>query len=183
MIGAYPTAHQQSSRSLWTHNDIRRRHVHPIILLRLFHCIPLCSPLGSTHHQIGKSSAVTSWKLADVKEASTPSTNVAHLYTLDHVLQSIFHYLFYYNYWYLIPHDGRRNANSQAQQDLINLAASRNEIIDPTTQETAGMDELRKALAGEIWRREKVYAGWTLVGGFFLKVGLHNRALAIGADW
>ena len=32
------------------------------------------------------------------------------------------------------------------------------------------MDELRKALAGDIWRDEKVFAGWALVIGFFLKV-------------
>lgn len=94
---------------------------------------------------------------------------MAHLYTLDHLVQSLFHYLFYLDYWYNVPHDGRRTANSQAQQDLINLAASRGEIIDPATQETPGMDELRKALAGDIWRTEKVYAGWTLVFGFFLK--------------
>lgn len=95
---------------------------------------------------------------------------MAHLYTLDHLVQSFFHYVFYLSYWYAVPHDGRRTANSQAQQDLINLAASRKEIIDPATQETAGMDELRKALAGEIWRTEKVFAGWTLIFGFLLKV-------------
>ncbi|KAK1924417.1 Inositolphosphorylceramide synthase subunit Kei1-domain-containing protein [Papiliotrema laurentii] len=111
------------------------------------------------------------WALRIVKsESASTTTTVAHLYTLDHLVQSLFHYLFYLDYWYNVPHDGRRTANSQAQQDLINLAASRGEIIDPATQETPGMDELRKALAGDIWRTEKVYAGWTLVFGFFLKV-------------
>lgn len=108
---------------------------------------------------------------ADRQEAANPTTTVAHLYTLDHCIQSLFHYLFYYTYWFVTPHDGRRTANSQAQQDLINLAASRGEIVDPATQETAGMDELRKALAGDIWQAEKVFAGWTIVAGFFLKVG------------
>lgn len=127
--------------------------------------------MGTTHNQIGATPpSLLNLVLTDAQESSTPSTTVAHLYTLDHLLQTLFHYLFYLDYWYNIPHDGRRNANSQAQQDLINLAASRNEIIDPATQETAGMDELRKALAGEIWRTEKVFAGWTLVVGFFVKV-------------
>jgi hypothetical protein len=109
------------------------------------------------------------------QEAANPTTRVAHLYTLDHLVQSVFHYLFYYTYWFITPHDGRRTANSQAQQDLINLAASRGEIIDPATQETPGMDELRKALAGDIWKAEKVFAGWTLIAGFFLKVSRWSR--------
>lgn len=81
----------------------------------------------------------------------------------------MFHYLFFLNYWYDIPHDGRRTANSQAQQDLINLAASRGEI--PTPTETTDQDDAtRVALAEGIWTEEKVYAGWALIFGWLLKV-------------
>jgi len=111
------------------------------------------------------------WALQVVKsETSTPTILVAHLYTLDHLIQTLFHFVFYEHYWYGIPHDGRRTANSQAQLDLINLAASRGEILDPSSQDSEGLDELRAALAGEIWSKEKVYAVWILIGGFFLKM-------------
>ena len=95
---------------------------------------------------------------------------MAHLYTLDHFLLTAFHYLFYRHYWYVQPHDGRRITNSQAQQDLINLAVSRGEIEDPTLNDAEGMDELRAALAGEIWQTERVQAVWTLVASWALKV-------------
>jgi hypothetical protein len=70
----------------------------------------------------------------------------------------------------LIPHDGKRVSNSPAQQDLIDLAVLRGEIGDPSLEVSEGLDELRAALAGEIWRKEKVYAVWVLVAGFLLKV-------------
>ncbi|WWC94000.1 hypothetical protein V866_000838 [Kwoniella sp. B9012] len=112
------------------------------------------------------------WGLKVVKsESASPTLLLSHLYTFDHIILTIFHYVFYLNYWYVIPHDGRRTANSQAQQDIIELALSRGEISQPSTdQENEGLDELRAALAGEIWEREKVFAGWTLVVGWLIKI-------------
>ncbi|WWC89510.1 uncharacterized protein L201_004434 [Kwoniella dendrophila CBS 6074] len=113
------------------------------------------------------------WGLKVVKSESAKSTLfLSHLYSLDHLVLTIFHYLFYLNYWYNIPHDGKRISNSQAQQDLINLALSRNEITQPSNSGTSteALDELRSALAGEIWEREKVFAGWTLIIGWLLKI-------------
>lgn len=105
------------------------------------------------------------------KESAKPTLLVSHLYTLDHAILSFAHYLFFNIYWYEIPHDGRRTANSQAQIDLINLAASRGEIPAPGSEGAMeGQNELRVALAEEIWRDEKVYAGWALVFGWLLKV-------------
>lgn len=107
------------------------------------------------------------------QESAKPTLLVSHLYTLDHAILTLAHYLFFEVYWYQIPHDGRRTANSQAQIDLINLAASRGEIPPPNSEEGGGMDganELRIALAQDIWRDEKVYAGWALVFGWLLKV-------------
>ena len=106
-------------------------------------------------------------------QESTKSTLlVAHFFFLDHAIQSFFHTLFFRHYWYVVPHDGRRTANSQAQLDLINLAASRGEIPQPNEHQTEGADDLRAALAGEIWRAEKPFAIWVLVFGFFIKVRL-----------
>lgn len=85
----------------------------------------------------------------------------------------MFHYIFFLRYWYELPHDGRRTANSQAQMDLINLAASRGEI--PTPTETTDQDDAtRVALAEGIWTEEKVYAGWALIFGWLLKVSPHQ---------
>ncbi|EIW65733.1 hypothetical protein M231_04271 [Tremella mesenterica] len=112
------------------------------------------------------------WALRIVKsETAVPTLLISHLYTIDHAILTIFHYLFYQHYWYSVPHDGRRVSNSQAQQDLINLAASRGEIEDPAlTQDDPATEELRAALAGEIWQTEKVFAGWTLIAGWLLKI-------------
>ncbi|WWC70402.1 uncharacterized protein I206_104352 [Kwoniella pini CBS 10737] len=113
------------------------------------------------------------WGLKVVKsESASPTLLLSHLYTLDHILLTIFHYIFYLHYWYVVPHDGRRTANSQAQQDLINLALSRGEITQPSGENdnNEGLSELRAALAGEIWEREKVFAGWTLIAGWLLKI-------------
>jgi hypothetical protein len=100
------------------------------------------------------------------------------LFVLDHLIQSFFHFIFYQHYWYVIPHDGRRILNSQAQQDLVDLAVSRGEIPDPASgKDTPGADDVRKALAGEIWSQEKVFAGWTLFFGFLLKASPKLRSM------
>ncbi|OCF36701.1 hypothetical protein I317_02998 [Kwoniella heveanensis CBS 569] len=112
------------------------------------------------------------WGLRVVKsESAAPTLLLSHLYVLDHLIATFFHYLFYQHYWYVVPHDGRRTANSQAQQDLIDLALSRGEIAQPSQGGAdEGLDELRAALAGEIWDAEKGFAVWTLVFGWLLKI-------------
>jgi hypothetical protein len=50
------------------------------------------------------------------------------------------------------------------------------QIVDPETEVGEGIDELRAALAGEIWRKERVYAVWFFVAAFILKVGLLPRS-------
>ncbi|ORX36828.1 Inositolphosphorylceramide synthase subunit Kei1-domain-containing protein [Kockovaella imperatae] len=111
------------------------------------------------------------WALKQVKAETSESTVlVAHLYTADHIVQSLFHYLFYYDYWYLQPHDGRRSINSRAQQDLIDLAVSRGEVSNPAGGGGDGQDGMRAALALEIWERERIFAIWTVILGFALKV-------------
>ncbi|WWD17469.1 hypothetical protein CI109_101910 [Kwoniella shandongensis] len=111
------------------------------------------------------------WGLRVVKsESAHPTLLLSHLYALDHLIVTIFHYIFYLTYWYSVPHDGRRTINSQAQQDLIDLALSRGEIRQPTEDQSEALDELRVALAGEIWEAEKGFAVWTLVIGWFVKI-------------
>ncbi|WVN88124.1 uncharacterized protein L203_103325 [Cryptococcus depauperatus CBS 7841] len=109
------------------------------------------------------------WALKVVKsETAAPTILVSHLYALDHIILSLFHYIFYRHYWYTVPHDGRRTINSQAQQDLIDLAVSRGEVQGKIDGE--GAEELRKTLAGKIWQGEKGFAVWVLILGWALKV-------------
>ncbi|WVR07211.1 hypothetical protein IAU60_004252 [Kwoniella sp. DSM 27419] len=109
------------------------------------------------------------WGLRVVKsESAAPSLLLSHLYVLDHLIATLFHYAFYRHYWYVVPHDGRQSVKSAAQQDIIDLAVSRGEIPRPSASDS-GVDELRAALAGEIWDAEKGFALWTLVVGFLLK--------------
>ncbi|ODO08909.1 hypothetical protein L198_00648 [Cryptococcus wingfieldii CBS 7118] len=111
------------------------------------------------------------WGLKVVKsEKSAPALLLSHLYALDHAISTVFHYVFFYKYWYNTPHDGRRTINSQAQQDLINLALSRGEITEPVGGDSNRLDELRAALAEDIWAQEKGFAVWTLVAGWALKI-------------
>lgn len=127
--------------------------------------------MGSTGRQISTSSLIWWYPKANIEqESSAPTLLLSHLYALDHLIVSLFHYIFYLHYWYTVPHDGRRTINSQAQQDLINLALSRGEINEPTGEGGQGTDELRTALAGEIWERERGFAVWTLVAGWILKI-------------
>lgn len=109
-------------------------------------------------------------KANNEQESSGPTLLLSHLHSLDHIIVSLFHYIFYLHYWYTVPHDGRRTINSQAQQDLINLALSRGEITEPTGESGQSADELRTALAGEIWERERGFAVWTLLAGWILKI-------------
>jgi hypothetical protein len=132
--------------------------------------------MGTTYSQIRKSPVVISNQaILTYQENANPTLLVSHLYAIDHVILSLFHFLFFQRYWYDLPHDGRRNANSQAQQDIINLAVSRGEIPQPTDS-TEQDDARTAALAGQIWEEEKVYAGWALIFGWLLKVPLTLQA-------
>lgn len=94
---------------------------------------------------------------------------VAHLYTLDHAIQTIFHYIFYYIYWYITAHDGKRELNSQAQKDIVELAASRGETA-PLSEQDGANAELTAANARDIWNHEKGYALGVILIGFMMKV-------------
>lgn len=89
-----------------------------------------------------------------------------HIYLADHIIQTMFHYIFYYRYWYQVAHDGKRELNSQAQKDIFNLALSRNE----TEPIPAHGDAATAALANKVWAEEKGYAVGVTLFGFLLKV-------------
>jgi hypothetical protein len=102
------------------------------------------------------------------QETSYKTLIVAHLYALDHVILQVFHYIFFYTYWYINSHDGKRLLNSQAQKDIVELAVSRHEVEPIDT--TGANDEHRAALALDIWNHEKGYALGVVFLGFLMKV-------------
>lgn len=83
------------------------------------------------------------------------------------MIQQIFHWAFFYNYWYILKHDGSRVVNSQAQKDIYDLAISRGEISPPEGESAAD----KAALALGIWENEKGYALGVILVGFLIKVG------------
>jgi hypothetical protein len=100
---------------------------------------------------------------------------VAHLYALDHVVQQVFHYLFFYNYWYIQKHEGQRDLNSQAQKDIFELAVSRGEVSASDANPSEADAQLRASQAMQIWNHEKGYALGVIFAGFLFKVGVSSE--------
>jgi hypothetical protein len=101
------------------------------------------------------------------QENAHKTLQVAHLYTLDHIILQVFHYIFYYTYWFVNAHDGKRVLNSQAQIDILDLAVSRGEVAAPSE---APSDDIIAVNARTIWDHEKGYALGVVSFGFLLKV-------------
>ena len=99
------------------------------------------------------------------QESSSKTLKLAHLYALDHLVQTLYALRFARHQWYEIPHDGARTFNSQAQKDLVDLAISRHEIPAERPSDTA-------RIAHGLWETEKGFTAFVLVMAWFLKVGL-----------
>ena len=90
----------------------------------------------------------------------------AHIFFADHVLNTIWTVYFAVHWWLYTPHDGRRNANSPAQQALI----------DGYIGEHQSMSEAERAAAAErVWRSEKAQALTIIILGWLIKVRLVTR--------
>lgn len=105
-------------------------------------------------------SAVT---LAVNKESSSRVLKLCHLYVIDHIIQTVYTLGFARYYWYEIPHDGRRVANSKAQEDLIRLAVSRGEVSDKMPEDIA-------EIARGLWEKEQGFAMMVLFASWLIKV-------------
>jgi len=90
----------------------------------------------------------------------------AHIFFADHILNTIWTVYFAVHWWLYTPHDGRRNANSPAQQALI----------DGYIGEHQTMSEAERTAAAErVWRAEKAQALTIIVLGWLIKVRLMTR--------
>ncbi|KAJ7479965.1 Inositolphosphorylceramide synthase subunit Kei1-domain-containing protein [Mycena galericulata] len=87
------------------------------------------------------------WGLQVVKaEDARQSLYFAHLFSADYILSTSWTAYFAVKWWWYTPHDGARQSNSQAQDDLIAVA----HLTGPTLTE-----EQREEAARLIWNREK----------------------------
>jgi hypothetical protein len=118
------------------------------------------------------------WGLKAVKEASPTRVGVlstdglrhqedakhtfyfAHLYFADHIFSTTWTVFFGVVWWIYTPHDGRRQANSAAQEDMMKVAGSTHHISE--------LD--RESEAMRIWNHEKGTAVAIIVLSWLAKV-------------
>ena len=85
----------------------------------------------------------------------------AHAFFADHILNTTWTVYFAVHWWLHTPHDGRRNANSPAQQALI----------DGYIGQIQNMPEDERAASAErVWRAEKSQALAIIILGWLIKV-------------
>jgi hypothetical protein len=102
------------------------------------------------------------WGLQVVKAEDARQTfYLAHLFCADYVLSTSWTVYFAVRWWWHTPHDGARQANSQAQEDLIAVA----QITGPTLT-----NEQRAEAARLIWNQEKGLAFAVVLVSWLSKV-------------
>ncbi|KAI9444485.1 Inositolphosphorylceramide synthase subunit Kei1-domain-containing protein [Lactarius indigo] len=84
----------------------------------------------------------------------------AHVFFADHILNTAWTVYFAVNWWLYTPHDGRRNANSPAQQAIIEGYIGQHQDMSP---------EERAAAAERVWRAEKSQALTIIILGWLIK--------------
>ena len=79
---------------------------------------------------------------------------------MDHLINTAFISFFAVLWYFDVPHDGRRVANSDAQRELME---SGGKLLGET-------EALRKLAAELTWREERGFAAAVIVAGWFMKV-------------
>ncbi|EJD07610.1 DUF1753-domain-containing protein [Fomitiporia mediterranea MF3/22] len=100
------------------------------------------------------------WALKAVTEEDPRRTlYFAHLFFADHVLSTVWTVFFAVVWWIYTPHDGRRQANSAAQEQLMQGGSGHNMT-----------EEERTLAAMRIWNKEKGMAAAVIIIGWCAKV-------------
>ncbi|KAF8075043.1 Inositolphosphorylceramide synthase subunit Kei1-domain-containing protein [Lyophyllum atratum] len=101
------------------------------------------------------------WGLRAVKEEDPKQTlYFAHLFFADHIFSTAWTIFFAVIWWVYTPHDGRRTANSPAQQAMMDIGKVNSTL-------TAAQ---REAAAMEIWNHEKGTAAAVIVISWLSKI-------------
>ncbi|CAK5279732.1 unnamed protein product [Mycena citricolor] len=104
------------------------------------------------------------WGLGVVKQEDPRQTlYYAHLFCGDHILSTLWTAFFAMQWWWYIPHDGARQANSQAQADLIAIANLTEAVLT---------DGERTQAAQLIWNQEKGTSAVVILLAWLAKIYL-----------
>jgi len=99
------------------------------------------------------------WGLKAVKSEDPKHTlYFAHIFFADHVISTAWTAFFAVVWWVYTPHDGRRTANSKAQEDMM------------TGGNSGISQEDREAAAMMIWNHEKGMAAAVIVISWLFKI-------------
>lgn len=102
------------------------------------------------------------WGLKVIREENAKHTlYFAHLFLADHIISTAWTVFFAVVWWIYTPHDGRRQANSPAQQEMMKGAIGNH--LNMTETE-------RIAAANMIWDEEKGKAAIVIVGSWLIKI-------------
>ncbi|KAF9054438.1 Inositolphosphorylceramide synthase subunit Kei1-domain-containing protein [Panaeolus papilionaceus] len=102
------------------------------------------------------------WGLRVVQEEDPKKTlYFAHLFFADHILSTSWTVFFAIVWWLWTPHDGRRQANSEAQKAMIELANTAAQNLT---------DVQRKEAAMAIWNQEKGLAAMVIILSWICKI-------------
>jgi Inositolphosphorylceramide synthase subunit Kei1 len=107
------------------------------------------------------SSSSTLRSLGSTQENPKHMLYFAHIFFSDHVLNTVWTVYFAVQWWMYTPHDGRRNANSPAQQALIDGYIGQHQTMTEAE---------RAAVAERVWRSEKGQALTIIILGWLIKV-------------
>jgi len=103
------------------------------------------------------------WGLNAVKKEDPKQTlYFAHLFFADHILSTAWTVFFAVTWWFFTPHDGRRQANSKAQEEMMKTGVS----IDGHTW----TKEERVQAAMVIWNKEKGTAATVIAFSWLAKI-------------
>ncbi|KIJ65175.1 hypothetical protein HYDPIDRAFT_111068 [Hydnomerulius pinastri MD-312] len=103
------------------------------------------------------------WGLQSVKEENAKHTlYFAHLFFVDHVLSTAWTYYFAVVWWLYTPHDGRRQANSPAQEAIREGAGVNHTMTDAQLA----------AAANILWHEEKGTAAMVIAISWLSKIYL-----------
>ncbi|KAH8789451.1 Inositolphosphorylceramide synthase subunit Kei1-domain-containing protein [Flagelloscypha sp. PMI_526] len=103
------------------------------------------------------------WGLKAVKSEDPKHTlYFAHLFFFDHILSSSWTLFFAVLWWVYTPHDGRRMANSAAQEELIR--------VSPGSTSLQMTDDERASAAYAIWNKEKNTAMSVIIASWSCKI-------------
>lgn len=104
------------------------------------------------------------WGLQVVKaEDARQTLYLAHLFCADYILSTSWTAYFAATWWWHTPHDGARQANSQAQEDMIAVAQLTGPTLTP---------EERAQAALLIWNQEKQMAFAVILISWLSKIYL-----------